>query len=610
MVMKAYSKTVMRTVRDNLGRFVAITSIILLGIALVAGLGTLSPKMKNSIDRELNRCNAADIVLKSAGFTDEQLAAISGFEGVAAADGLTVLDLPADGKSGRAYFLPAEQKVNRIDLLEGEMPAKAGEALFDRASKAAGEYGVGDEVTIDFMGMQTKVKIVGIASNAMIYNKDGEPNNKPEEEQELLSVILYLNRAYYPTIPGTKIPLPVTDVWVRAEDAVGLNFFSKKYEETVDHLAESLESAETGAIKVLTMRENKSWALVDSYTEKINVVTLIFPVFFTAVAALVVLSTMTRLIEEERPALGCYRSLGYRNGRIAFKYLGFVLACCVIGSAIGFGLGVWILPAAVYPAFSSVFFMPAMAKGVSYLAGGIASAAMFVAAAGTTTYVVLRELRAKPASLLKPKAPKAGKKIFLEHVPFIWNHLKFKYKSTYRNIFRYVRNLLMTVISVAGSTALVFAGFGLNDLSQHPEATGLPGGMAESFGMISFVVILFAAALCVLVVYNLTNMNIGERKREIATLKVLGYRAGEVAGYIYREVFIMALLGIVFGIPLGYGLLYFVFAYMDFGTMSVVQWQSYLYSVLLVVVFVALVDLLLARKIRKIDMNSSLKSVE
>lgn len=602
MVMKAYSKTVMRTVRDNLGRFVAITSIILLGIALVAGLGTLSPKMKNSIDRELNRCNAADIVLKSGsqtGFTDEQLAAISGFEGVAVADGLTVLDLPVDGKSGRAYFLPAEQEVNRIDLLEGEMPAKAGEALFDRASKAAGEYEVGDEVTIDFMGMETKVKIVGIASNAMIYNKDGEPNN----DQELLNVILYLNRTYYPM-------LPVTDVWVRAEDAVGLNFFSKKYEETVKKLAESLESAETGAAAILTMRENKSWALVDSYTQKINVVTLIFPVFFTAVAALVVLSTMTRLIEEERPALGCYRSLGYRNGRIAFKYLGFVLACCVIGSAIGFGLGVWILPAAVYPAFSSVFFMPAMAKGVSYLAGGIASAAMFVAAAGTTTYVVLRELRAKPASLLKPKAPRAGKKIFLEHVPFIWNHLKFKYKSTYRNIFRYVRNLLMTVISVAGSTALVFAGFGLYDLSQHPEATGLPGGMAESFALISFVVILFAAALCVLVVYNLTNMNIGERKREIATLKVLGYRAGEVAGYIYREVFIMALLGIVFGIPLGYGLLYFVFAYMDFGTMSVVQWQSYLYSVLLVVVFVALVDLLLARKIRKIDMNSSLKSVE
>ena len=128
--------------------------------------------------------------------------------------------------------------------------------------------------------------------------------------------------------------------------------------------------------------------------------------------------------------------------------------------------------------------------------------------------------------------------------------------------------------------------------------------------MISFVVILFAAALCVLVVYNLTNMNIGERKREIATLKVLGYRAGEVAGYIYREVFIMALFGIILGIPLGYGFLSFVFAYMDFGTMSVVQWQTYLYSVLLVVVFVALVDLLLARKIRKIDMNASLKSVE
>ena len=159
------------------------------------------------------------------------------------------------------------------------------------------------------------------------------------------------------------------------------------------------------------------------------------------------------------------------------------------------------------------------------------------------------------------------------------------------------------------AAALVLAGFGLYDLSQHPEATGLPGGMAESFAPISLVVILFAAALCVLVVYNLTNMNIGERSREIATLKVLGYRAGEVAGYVYREVFIMAIFGIILG-PLGYGFLYFVFAYMDFGSMSVVQWQSYLYSVLLVFLFIILVDLLLIPKIRKIDMNASLKSVE
>lgn len=167
----------------------------------------------------------------------------------------------------------------------------------------------------------------------------------------------------------------------------------------------------------------------------------------------------------------------------------------------------------------------------------------------------------------------------------------------------------MTVVSVAGSTALVLAGFGLRDVSLN-EDVGILAGFADTFALISMVIILFAAALCVLVIYNLTNMNISERKREIATLKVLGYRDSEVSGYIYREVLIMAVFGIIIGLPLGFGLLYFVFGYLDFGSVSMVKWYSYLISAILVLVFVGFVDLLLFRKIRKVDMNDSLKTLE
>ena len=155
----------------------------------------------------------------------------------------------------------------------------------------------------------------------------------------------------------------------------------------------------------------------------------------------------------------------------------------------------------------------------------------------------------------------------------------------------------------------MLAGFGLRDVSLDDNA-GFIGGFSDTFALISTVIILFAAALCILVIYNLTNMNIGERKREIATLKVLGYRDIEVSGYIYREVLIMSIFGIIIGLPLGFGLLYFLFEYLGFGDVSMIKWYSYVISAALTLVFVGFVDLLLHRKIRKIDMNDSLKTVE
>ena len=134
--------------------------------------------------------------------------------------------------------------------------------------------------------------------------------------------------------------------------------------------------------------------------------------------------------------------------------------------------------------------------------------------------------------------------------------------------------------------------------------------MADSFSLISVVIIAFAAILCILVIFNITNMNIGERKREIATLRVLGYQQSEVSLYIYREINITTMLGVLLGIPLGYLLLNFLFEFLEFGNIKNVNWYYYGITVVMSVVFVLVAEILLNKKIHKVAMNGSLKSNE
>ena len=134
--------------------------------------------------------------------------------------------------------------------------------------------------------------------------------------------------------------------------------------------------------------------------------------------------------------------------------------------------------------------------------------------------------------------------------------------------------------------------------------------VSSTLKLVSFAIILFALALCILVLFNLTNMSIGERKREIATLKVLGYIDLEVYGYIFREILVMSIFGIILGLPLGFGLIAFIINYLDFGSINSIKWYSYISTIILVICFVGVVDLMLCHKIKKIDMNDSLKSTE
>ena len=622
--MKAYGKTVVRTVKSNFARFIAITAVVLLGTAFVSGLGALPPVYEDTISEYFVSSQGADFVVKTeseTGFSDEQLSSILDTDGVEKTTAFTSFDtaseaVSADGYNARIYYTELnDDAVNPFVLTEGKKPENSSQVLVDRYTLENTGLKIGDKIKLGsdtIAGFSEESEICGVVENPLVFTKEGEPDLINEENLELIvyvdASVTELYVPYATPVGEMKIPLPVTDVYVKASGVEGMNIFSKDYADITNAVKERIEAIDE-SFTCLTTRENYSCALTEEYSDKINVVAVIFPIFFIVVAGLVVLTTMTRLIEEERSVIGCYKTLGYSNLRIALKYMGFSLTCCVLGALIGVFAGVWILPAVIFPAFDVLFFFPTLVLNLHVNMGLITAAIMTAVIVAVTAYVVLSDLKTKPADLLKPKSPKPGKKIFLEHVPFIWKRLKFKYKSTYRNVFRYVKHLIMTVISVAGSTALVLAGFGLRDVSLDDNA-GFIAGFSDTFALISTVIILFAAALCILVIYNLTNMNIGERKREIATLKVLGYRDIEVSGYIYREVLIMSIFGIIIGLPLGFGLLYFLFEYLGFGDVSMIKWYSYVISAALTLVFVGFVDLLLHRKIRKIDMNDSLKTLE
>ena len=186
----------------------------------------------------------------------------------------------------------------------------------------------------------------------------------------------------------------------------------------------------------------------------------------------------------------------------------------------------------------------------------------------------------------------------------------FRYKSSFRNIFRQKKNLILTSLSIIGSTLLVLIGFALFDASFALKEDALFGNVASTMGIISMVIILFAVAMAIVVIYSLANMNIADRQRELATLKVLGYHDRECSFYTFREIMIISILAVIIGIPLSTLVVAFVLQYLDFGTINDVKWYSYLGTFGIIIVTTLLVNLLLYPKIKAVNMNDSLKVID
>ena len=606
------------------------------------------------------------------GFTEEQIAAVRaryGKENVNTGNSLDVtVSIGGSERTVRLYFLEEIPTVNVPWARSGkDFSALDKESEFlslhVESSKTLQTVEKGTSFTLDFKDIMeqlaeqggsaitgltetflgyvgsVEVTSAGTLLSPIIFGVEGEPSYIQEEGAEIpdvanalsslntISTALYFSYDIVPTFGEVlegqgfeenviKLMLslagmdydeklvPLGDLYIAFPERGLFEPYGGSYEELVEAEKEALYDLLGDDIEFISLKENFSINSLHSYAGKVTAISAVLMVAFIFVTALVVLSNMTRLMEEERPQIACLRTLGYGGFAILFKYLLFAAIGTGIGGTGAYFVGVG-LTAFVYYVFNYNYAMPPMTSVATSLYFLITFSCIVIATLTATLIAGGRMVREKPADLLRAKPPKAGRKVFLERIPILWNRLSFKYKSTMRNVLRYHYRFSMTVISVACSMGIALAGLALLDLCLFHDGFG----SAALIGLAA-VIVIFAGLLTMVVIYTLTNINISERNREIATLMVLGYYDREVAGYIYREVYINTIVGILFGFPMGIFLIIILFKVINVGSLAGVSWFVWLVAAVIVLLFTALVTLILRRKIVGIDMNESLKANE
>lgn len=619
--MKTYFKTVRRMFKKHVIRLLSLIGIVLISVGFISGIGSPSDMIKDSVENYYKSHNVSDFIVKSktGSFSEEQISAVKARYGdLNVQTGMSLDIQTGEKRSLRLYFLDLQNmNINKPELTEGEeITAEDKNCVYaevkDNVIKG---YYVGEKVEIDLTSAlnlpkeyKINVTVKGIVESPLTFGKDGEPSyNNPEDTEipdnmaEIKKLDLLENILYCPV--GLCSFLPTGEMYIKTENRNLFDSFSSGYEKYVEEEKTELKKILGEDIRVITLYDNYSFKSIISSADKVRGIGNILMIIFIAVTLLVVLSSMMRMMDEERAQIACLKTLGYGSFAIVMRYVFFALVALAAGGGAGFFVGYGVSWLICY-VFGYSYIMPPISviinPGYYFLSIGVIIAVTLIA-----VFVLgMRLSDNAPADLLRPKPPKKGKRILLEKITFIWKRLSFKYKSSLRNVLRYKTRFLMMLVSVAVSAGLVYAGLALLDMCLFGNF-----GSSAIIG-IAVVVVVFAGLLTAVVINTLTTINISEREREIATLMVLGYHDGEICGYIYREIYISTFLGIIFGYPVGIGFATLVFKTIGFGSVGDVSWFMWLLVPVIVFFFTLLVTLMLRPKIVKTKMNESLKAVE
>ena len=590
MVMNIHAKVSLRLFKKHKIRLLTILCIVFISISFMFGILEVENKIATATNNIYDQQNISDIYIKSKnmmGFTLQEKQIINDkFKNDSILESLCY-EFIENREIKRVYSYDLKTNVNKLEVIDGRLPNKVNEVVVERKTSSIKKVNIGETVKINNIDFE----VVGIVFNPFIIIEIEEFSFINSEDN--VDYIIYMNNANN---------LMINDIYISLSDRTLFNNFSMNYENYIKNLKIELKNELGDNVEILSLFENYGLYSLNSYAEKVSTIGIIFVVFFLLITLLVVFSTMSRLFEEERAQLACLKTLGYSNFIIVQKYIWFVVIGIVLGSFFAYNTGL-LLTKMLYNGFNLQYHMPKMPKQVNIFNYFTMLGILLFSIVILMYITSMKEVNKNPVQLLTPKAPKKGKKVLLEKIPFVWNRLSFKYKSTVRNVFLFKSRFLMTVVSIIGATVLVFAGMALMDCTAKMEN-------AELLYTISLALILFSGFLCALVIYNITNINISERTREIATLMVLGYQDKEVSGYIYREIYIMSAIGAVLGIPVGYIFIDYVFMMIDFGKISDINWWTWILAPIITMIFSFLSTLLLYKKIIKVDMNASLKSLE
>ena len=624
-----FLKTTFKLIKERYIRFLLNILIVLISVSLTAGIGSLEDAYAPAYASNFEKGHAPDVILKyipegqeTTLWTDERIAKVSEINGVKKITSLLSMDVKDESSENYRIQifkdLKEEGGIGLPTLVEGEYPTNpiaeqqidgvtyyVFESLLLEGIDKSRNHNIGDIVKMEnaYPGVKLATKVVGFADSVLTTSKQKERAMSEEE--------YYLDNIYFSsfTVLGVfSYMITPSDLYVSLEHTG--NYLTQTYKDEINAYKATIEGVFGQNVKVLTLEENTSYSLYKSYTTKINIISIIFPVFFVAVCALVVVIIMSRLIADDRSSIACNFSLGVPTKKIYGKYLFYSLLSSFIGAIGGYILGCLTLPTFIVSAYQSTFIVPFVTYDLYSFIGIITVVLVMISTFLVTFYSTRKSLKETPAELLKPKAPKAGKKILLEKVSFIWNRFSFSFKNSIRNIFRHKKNLILTSLSVIGSTVLVFLGLGLRDNANSLTSDALFKNVADSIGLISVIIALYGAALSALIIYALSSMNIDQREREIAVLKVLGYKDWECSLFISRELILITVFAGLIGIPVSMLSAYGAFSFLDFGSIWNVKWYTYIITYAIIIVTSLISSIILHRKIYKIDFNISLKSLE
>ncbi len=252
----------------------------------------------------------------------------------------------------------------------------------------------------------------------------------------------------------------------------------------IDDAKADLADLENADCYVLDRTSNIGYSCFENDSSIVDGIARVFPVFFFMVAALVCMTTMARMVEEQRTQIGTLKALGYSNGAIAWKYISYSASAASVGGTLGFFGGTKLFPWVIWQAYGMLYGFAPLVYVLDWKLLAISLAVALLCSAGVTFVSCRTEMTRMPAELMRPKTPKEGKRVLLERVPFIWNRLNFLKKVSIRNVFRYKKRMFMMVLGIGGCTALLLAGMGMRDSIRNIAADQFGNIMKYDFAIL------------------------------------------------------------------------------------------------------------------------------
>lgn len=490
--MKAINKDITRTMKRSKRRFFSILTITALGVCMLSGLKAACDDLRYSADYFYDTQNLFDLsVVSTMGLNDDDIEALKSIAEIENVEAIYSEDVFTDLEDGSesVQVKTISKTINQPYLIKGRLPKNKDEIVISEKYLKDTDKKVND--TIQFKNtqhMQNNYTISGVVQDASdVNNNDGAASFRSTNastyvffiNQEAIHFPIYTN--VYLKVKGANQLLCFSDEYKQLikevkkdiEKTIKVEREDQRYEELIDNL-QSMYASQGIYPQDRIVISKPQWFIQDrtslssynniqSDASSIEAVGTAFPIVFFTVAILITLTTITRMVEEERMLIGTYKALGYKNHEIMKKYMIYALLACLLGGLLGDIGGFILLPKFVFYIFQTLYLLPHyhLQFDILYGIGGIL---LFTGGILIAVFIaVYEEVKQMPATLMRPKTPRTGSRVVLEKIKFIWHNLSFLNKVTARNLFRYKKRMLMTIFGIMGCSALVLCAMAIKD---------------------------------------------------------------------------------------------------------------------------------------------------